>query len=81
MQTPWKAWAFFKRDLLTDLSYKFSFAVQGVHVVLMIASYYFLARFVGDKTPGGYAPFPFMAVGIAVNGSRAASWRSCSAAS
>jgi ABC-2 type transport system permease protein len=68
MQTLWKAWAFFKRDLLTDLSYRFSFAVEGVHVLLMIASYYFLARFVGEKTPGGYSPFPFMAVGIAVNG-------------
>jgi ABC-2 type transport system permease protein len=64
----WKAWAFFKRDLRTDLTYKFSFAVQGVHVLLMIASYYFLARFVGEKMPGGYSPFPFMAVGIAVNG-------------
>jgi len=68
MLTAWKAWAFFKRDLLTDLSYKFSFALQAVHVLLMIASYYFLARFMGDKSPGGYAPFPFMAVGIAVNG-------------
>ena len=68
MSTRWKAWAFFKRDLLTDLSYKLSFAVQGVHVLLMVASYFFLARFVGDRNPDGYAPFPFMAVGIAANG-------------
>ena len=68
MQTLRKAWAFFKRDLLIDLSYKLSFAVQAVHVLLMIASYYFLSRFVGDKTPGGYAAFPFIAVGIAANG-------------
>ncbi len=68
MRTLRKAWAFFERDLRTDLSYRLSFAVQGVHVLLMIASYYFLARFVGDRTPDGYSPFPFMAVGIAVNG-------------
>lgn len=68
MLTLWKARAFFKRDLLTDLSYKLSFALQAVHVLLIIAAYYFLARFVGDKHPDGYAPFPFMAVGIAVNG-------------
>jgi len=49
----WKAWAFFKRDLRVDLTYKFSFAVQGVHVLLMIASYYFLARFVGEKLRAG----------------------------
>lgn len=68
MRTLRKAWAFFLRDLRTDVSYKLSFIVQGVHVLLMIASYYFLARFIGEQSPDGYAPFPFMAVGIAVNG-------------
>jgi ABC-2 type transport system permease protein len=68
MRTLLKAWAFFQRDLRTDLSYKLSFAVQGVHVLVMTASYYFLARFVGERTPDGYAAFPFMAIGIAVNG-------------
>ena len=68
MHVAWKAWAFFRRDLLTDLSYKLSFALQALHILLGIAAYYFLARFLGGSTPGGYAPFPFLLVGMAVNG-------------
>ena len=52
----------FRRDLLTDLSYKLSFALQALHVLLGIAAYYFLARLLGESTPGGYAPFPFLLV-------------------
>ena len=69
MQVAWKAWAFFRRDLLTDLSYKPSFALQALHILLGIAAYYFLARLLGESTPGGYAPFPFLLVGMAVSGS------------
>ena len=68
MQVAWKAWAFFRRDLLADLSYKLSFALQALHILLGIAAYYFLARFLGESTPDGYAPFPFLLVGMAVNG-------------
>ncbi len=68
MHVAWKAWAFFRRDLLTDLSYKLSFALQALHILLGIAAYYFLARLLGESTPGGYAPFPFLLVGMAVNG-------------
>ena len=53
----------FRRDLLTDLSYKLSFALQALHILLGIAAHYFLARFLGGSTPGGYAPFPFLLVG------------------
>ena len=59
---------FFRRDLLTDLSYKLSFALQALHILLGIAAYYFLARLLGESTPDGYAPFPFLLVGMAVNG-------------
>ena len=68
MHVAWKAWAFFRRDLLTDLSYKLSFALQALHILLGIAAYYFLARLLGESTPDGYAPFPFLLVGMAVNG-------------
>lgn len=63
-----KAWAFLKRDIVTDLSYKLSFALTAVHLVLSILGYYFLARLLGGTRPDGYAPFPFIAVGVAVNG-------------
>jgi ABC-2 type transport system permease protein len=63
-----KAWAFVKRDLVIDLSYKLSFALAAVHLMLSIAGYYFVARLLGDTRPDGYAPFPFIAVGVAVNG-------------
>ncbi len=67
MQVAWKAWAFFKRDLLTDLSYKLSFALQTLHILVGVAAYYFLAQILGER-PGGYAPFPFLVVGMAANG-------------
>ena len=68
VQVAWKAWAFFKRDLLTDLSYKLSFALQALHILLGIAAYYFLAQLLGEQSPDGYAPFSFLLVGMAVNG-------------
>jgi len=64
----WKAWAFFKRDLYTDLSYKLSFAFQVVDVLVGVGSYYFLARVVGKSALHGYEPFAFILVGMAVSG-------------
>jgi len=68
MPLAWKAWAFFKRDLQTDLSYKLSFAFQVVDILVGIGSFYFLARILGRGAYQGYEPFPFILVGIAVNG-------------
>jgi ABC-2 type transport system permease protein len=68
MPVAWKAWAFFKRDLLTDLSYKVSFAFQVVDVLVGIAAFYFLARMLGKDAFRGYQPFAFILVGMAVNG-------------
>jgi ABC-2 type transport system permease protein len=68
MPVAWKAWAFFKRDLLTDLSYKLSFAFQVVDILVGIGSFYFLARILGKAAFRGYEPFPFILVGMAVNG-------------
>ena len=68
MQAIWKAWVFLKLGLLTDISYKLSFAFQVVDILLGIAAFYFLARLLGERTPQGYASFPFILVGMAVNG-------------
>lgn len=68
MPVTWKALAFFKRDLLTDLSYKLSFAFQVADVLVGIAAFYFLARMLGKGAFRGYEPFAFILVGMAVNG-------------
>ncbi len=68
MAVAWKAWAFFKRDLLTDLSYKFSFLFQVIDILVGIGAFYFLTRILGKSAFHGYEPFPFILVGIAVNG-------------
>jgi ABC-2 type transport system permease protein len=68
MRGTWKAWAFLKLGLLTDISYKLSFAFQALDILLGIAAFYFLARLLGEKTPQGYESFPFILIGMAVNG-------------
>src|SRR3990167_8228999 len=68
MQTMWKAWVFFKRDLLSDLSYKLSFAFQIANIFLTLAAFYFLSKLLGEGTLRNYAPFPFLLLGMAVNG-------------
>lgn len=68
MGIAWKAWAFFKRDLVTDLSYKFSFAFQVADILVGIAAFYFLSRIVGRSAFHHYEPFAFILVGMAVNG-------------
>ncbi|PYV07070.1 MAG: ABC transporter permease [Acidobacteria bacterium] len=68
MQLAWKAWGFFKRDLMTDISYKLSFAFQVVDILVGIGTFYFLARILGRGAFRGYEPFAFILVGTAVNG-------------
>lgn len=63
----YKAWVFFKRDLLVDWSYKLSFALEALHILIAVAAFYFLARFVGARTVQGYESFAFILVGLAVN--------------
>jgi ABC-2 type transport system permease protein len=63
----WKAWAFFKRDLLVDLSYKLSFALEGIHILVTIAAFFFLAGLLDARTLEGYDSFAFILIGLAVN--------------
>jgi ABC-2 type transport system permease protein len=59
--------AFFKRDLRADLSYRLSFALHALNILLGVGAYYFLARFVDRAALRGAEPFPFLLVGLAVN--------------
>jgi ABC-2 type transport system permease protein len=68
MAIAWKAWAFFKRDLLVDLSYKLTFALDAVDIMVSIAAFYFLARLLGAAAFQRYEPFSFILIGLAVNG-------------
>ncbi len=68
MPIAWKAWAFFKRDFFADISYKLSFGFQVADVLIGLGSFYFLARLLGPAALHGYRPFPFLLVGVAVNG-------------
>lgn len=63
-----KAWAFFKRDLLSDLSYKLSFALQTLNIFLTLGAFYFFSKLLGEGGMGEYAAFPFILIGMAVNG-------------
>jgi ABC-2 type transport system permease protein len=67
----WRAQAFaiFRRDLLTDLRYRLVFLISLVDAGLILLSYAFLARVFGDAHPGGFAPLPFLLVGIALTDS------------
>jgi ABC-2 type transport system permease protein len=59
--------AFFKRDLLTDVSYRLSFLLHALNILLGVAAYYFLARFVDRSVLGGADPFVFLLAGLTVN--------------
>jgi ABC-type polysaccharide/polyol phosphate export permease len=59
--------AFVKRDALVDFSYRLSFVLHAAHILLGVAAYFFLARFVDRAALGGAAPFPFLLVGLAAN--------------
>jgi ABC-2 type transport system permease protein len=59
--------AFFKRDLLTDVSYRLSFLLHALNILLGVAAYYFLARFVDRSALGGADPFVFLLAGLTVN--------------
>lgn len=67
MPAAWKAWAFFKRDFVTDLSYKLSFALEAVHALIAVSTYFFLAGLIGERKLDGYDSFSFIMVGLTVN--------------
>ena len=65
-----KAGAFFRRDLLTETSYRLSFFMQLVPVVLTVLVVYFMAEFLRQKgveavTPFAQDYFSFVLLGLA----------------
>jgi ABC-2 type transport system permease protein len=64
-----QARAMFRRDVLTDLRYRLVFLISLVDAGLILLSYAFLARVFGDAHPDGFAPLPFLLVGIALTDS------------
>jgi ABC-2 type transport system permease protein len=64
-----QAHAVFRRDFLTDFRYRLVFLVSFADAGLILLSYAFLARVFGDARPGGFAPLPFLLVGIALTDS------------
>lgn len=65
-QACYKLWAFFKRDFLTQASYRITFYLQIFDAILMVGSYYFLSHVMG-KDLQGYATFPFVVIGLCMN--------------
>ncbi|MBI3578245.1 MAG: ABC transporter permease [Ignavibacteriales bacterium] len=68
-----KVWGFFRRDLLNDLSSRFSLILQLLNVALTVGAYVFLSRLILNETlsqwyPNGEGYFPFVLVGMATNG-------------
>jgi ABC-2 type transport system permease protein len=68
-----KSWAFFKRDLIENASYKTSFILELGGILANIFSFFFIAKLVGDSAGpylaeygGNY--FPFVVIGIAFSG-------------
>lgn len=59
-----KAYAFLRRDLLSGIRYRASFATDVVGALAELAAFYFLARSIGPGfRPQGMAYFPFLLVG------------------
>jgi ABC-2 type transport system permease protein len=65
----WKLRAFLLRDLAADLSYKISFLLEAVHVLIAVAAFFFFSQLVGDSGTQGYASFPFLLIGLTLNAS------------
>ena len=64
-----QARAIFRRDFLTDFRYRLVFLISLADAGLILLSYAFLARVFGDAHPDGFAPLPFLLVGIALTDS------------
>lgn len=61
-----KMWAFFYRDVLTDVSYRFAFILQIGGMLFAVSVFYFGSRMIDPKTPGldGMEPFPWLLLGL-----------------
>lgn len=66
-----RLWAFLRRDLLHETSYRLSFVLQLLGILPVLILFFFVSRLVGDNASGpldayGGRYFPFVLVGIAM---------------
>ena len=64
-------WAFLRRDILNEVSYRLSFFLQLFGIFPVVLMFFFLSRLVGNTISGPLQPygghyFPFVLIGIAV---------------
>jgi ABC-2 type transport system permease protein len=59
--------ACFRRDLADDLSYRLTFIIELLDTLVLLAGVFLFSRGLGLARTSGYAPFPFLFVGLAVN--------------
>ena len=64
-------WAFLRRDIINEISYKLSFFLQLLGIFPVVLMFFFLSRLVGSTISGPLQPyggnyFPFVLIGIAV---------------
>jgi len=64
-------WAFLRRDLRNELSYRLSFFLQIIGIFPVVLMFFFLSRLVGKTISGPLSPyggsyFPFVLIGIAL---------------
>ena len=58
-----------RRDCLLDVRYRIAFVLGLIDVMVTLVSYGYLAGLFGDRRPDGYAPLPFLLVGLALTNS------------
>lgn len=63
-------WAFLRRDIAQEMSYRLSFFLQLLGIFPLVLMFFFLSRLVGDDISGPLRPyggqyFPFVLIGIA----------------
>lgn len=61
--------AFLRRDFADDLGYRLTFVLDLIDGLVLLAAVFMLSRGLGPIETSGYAAFPFLFVGLAVNGS------------
>lgn len=59
--------AFLRRDFADDMSYRLTFLIELLDAMVLLAGLFLLSRGLGPASIAGYAPFPFLFVGLAVN--------------
>jgi ABC-2 type transport system permease protein len=63
--------AFARRDFVTDVTYRLSFAIGAADALFGVSAYFFLSKLIAAR-PAGYDAFAFILTGIVMNGAMSA---------